>query len=265
MKPQLFVTAMVGVLVSASVALAQKSAAPSASELSEITARGRRLAAYDSAASHATDAVQELHPAEGIVRRYIAKQTISGWVVGFGRLNDAGDAFLLAYEATQAGGPQHFTVESLNPPTEDADFYFQAARAIDTALKDFEASAPKRRFNVAVLRAEADQLYVYIYPAQETKGVFVMGADARYLMSPDGSSIVEKRQMHKSIIERKMNLGDGRKVAAGVHGHVLSDLPEDSDVFYVLSRKPYIPEEVVTKDRKMYEIQADGTIVAKEF
>jgi hypothetical protein len=42
---------------------------------------------------------------------------------------------------------------------------------------------------------------------------------------------------------------------------VLSNLPEDSDVFYVLSRKPSIPEYIGTMDEKIFVVQVDGTIL----
>jgi hypothetical protein len=257
MKTRHFVTALIAALVCVSVALAQKGGAPSAAELAEITARGRMLAAYDTAAWHATDAVQAMHPAQGSIRRYIAKQTINDWVVGFGRLNDAADKFFVAYEATQAEDPQHFTVKTYEPPQEETGFYFYSARAIDTALRDFQG--PNRPFNVAALPAASEQHYVYVYPAQTDKSVFVMGADARYLMSPDGLTIVEKRQMHKSILENKVP-GDGAKLAGGYHTHVLSDIPEDTDVFYVLIRKPPVPEYVGSLKHVVYVVNVDGTI-----
>ena len=45
------------------------------------------------------------------------------------------------------------------------------------------------------------------------------------------------------------------------HTHVLSNTPEDSDVFYVLSRKPLVPEYVgIAADKKIYVIETDGNI-----
>lgn len=262
MKARHLVPALIAWLVFATVGLAQKGAAVSATELAEITARGRLLAAYDSAAWHATDAVEAMHPAQGSFHKYIGKRTPTGWVVIFGRFGDAGDKFLVAYEATQAEDAQHFSVKHYDPPQEDRGFYFHAAIAIDTALHDFQG--PTRRYNVAVLPADSDHLFVYVYPAQIDKSVFVMGADARFLVSGDGSTIIDKHQMHKAIIEFR-DPGEGKRPVAGMHGHVLSDSPEDSDVFYVLSRKPSLPEGVVTKSRTIYMIEIDGSIGVKKF
>src|ERR1017187_652786 len=73
---------------------------PSDSDLAAITDRGILLAGYDQAAANATDAVQATHPPDGKVTRYIAHKTATGWIVDFGRLNEAHDKFLVAYEAT---------------------------------------------------------------------------------------------------------------------------------------------------------------------
>src|SRR4051812_32773169 len=78
---------------------------PSPEVLAKITEHGRRIAAYDRAAWHATDAVLALSPAKGAVKRYIAKQSDGGWTVAFGRINDAGDAFLVVYEAVPGKQP----------------------------------------------------------------------------------------------------------------------------------------------------------------
>jgi hypothetical protein len=78
-----------------------KSDLPSQEELAAITARGRIMAEYDVAAWHATDVVQDLKPEKGSTRYYIAKKLDAGWVVVFGRLNEAHDRFLTVYQANQ--------------------------------------------------------------------------------------------------------------------------------------------------------------------
>lgn len=224
----------------------------------DVTARGRALYEYDQAAWHATDAVQTEHPPEQSVGRYIARKLDSEWTVAFGHLNDARDKFLVAYEATQGSTLDQFAVKKFDPPEEDTSFYLSAARAIDTALHDFHGE--QRPYNVAVLPAASDQLYVYVLPAQTENGVYPLGGDARYLISTDGKSIIEKRQLHKTIIENREQLPKGAAVQMGWHTHVLSDVPEDTDVFYVLTRKPAIPEMIGTTDKKLYEINTDGAI-----
>src|ERR1700686_1757471 len=92
------------------VGKASASSKPSDAELAAITARGVLLAEYDAAAWQATDAVKAAHAIESRVGRYIARKTDAGWVVDFGRLNEAGDKFLLAYEAVQTENATQFEV-----------------------------------------------------------------------------------------------------------------------------------------------------------
>jgi hypothetical protein len=226
--------------------------------MSDVTARGLALYEYDPAAWHASDALQAIHPPTQDLGRYIAHKSGAAWEVAFGHLNDTRDKFLIAYQATQGATFQEFTVAKLDPPQEDTSFYLFAARAIDTALHDFHGQ--KRPYNAALLPASGSQLYVYIVPAQTENGVYPLGGDVRYLLSPDGNTIVEKRQLHMSIIDNRGNVPKGTTVAAGMHTHVLSDVPEDTDVFYVLTRKPSMSELIGTRNRKLYEISVDGTI-----
>lgn len=231
---------------------------PSNKELAEITARGILLAEYDQAAWHATDAVQATHPLEGSVRRYIARKTTTGWVVDFGRLDAANNKFLIAYEAVQADAPTHFEVTKLEPERQDADFDLAAAKAMDLAQRDF--GAVNRPYNIAVLPATPEGIFVYLYPAQVKVGVYPYGGDVRYLMSSDGATIIAKRQMHKTVLEyTPANVPSGDAAAGGFHTHVLTDLPEDTDVFLVLSRQPKVPE-FVGAGGHVYEISVDGKI-----
>jgi hypothetical protein len=254
--------ALVAVLVISCLSLAEKKTRagplPSTSELAAITARGRMLEEYDVAAWHATDAVEELKPDKSVAPLYIARKIDNGWEVAFGRPNEEQDAFLIVYQASPGATPTEFTVKKADPPIEDHGFYLAAAKAIQTASRDF--GKPGRPYNTYVLPTENGELYVYLLPAQTVDGIYPLGGDVRYTISSDGSSIVEKRQMHKTIIENKDPLKPGQKLEAGYHTHVLSNVPEDSDVFYVLSRRPLIPEYVGTMDKKIFVVHTDGTI-----
>jgi hypothetical protein len=237
----------------------QSSPKPSDQDLAAITHRGTMLAAYDQAAWHATDAVQLTHPPAGIVQRYIARQTATGWTVDFGHLNSDATKFLTAYEAIQTDAPNHFAVGQFDPAREDTGFNLFAARAIDLALKDFRgvANVP---YNVAVLPGGTRGVLVYLYPAQTKDGVYPYGGDARYFVSPDGTTIYEKRQLHKTVLESiPTQLPKDTTPAAGYHTHVLTDLPEDTDVFLVLSRQPHVPE-YITAGGHIFKIETDGTI-----
>jgi hypothetical protein len=225
-------------------------------DLAAITARGRLLAEYDIAASYSTDAVQAKNPDEGSVSRYIARKIDGKWTVAYGRFSPGGSKFLIVYEAKQADTPEKFTVEKRDPPLEDAGFFLFAARGIEVASRDFPRE--NRDYNISVLPAESNQFYVYFVPAQMAEGVYPLGGDARYLMSPDGLTIVEKRQLHKSIVDTKVD-SSAKNPAPGHHTDETGDVPEDTDVFYVLWRKPSSPEYVKAGE-KNYLINADGTI-----
>lgn len=234
---------------------------PSAAELAAITQRGRLLAEYDAAAGRATDAVLATHPQEGTSNRYIARETEVGWVVDFGRLNATGDKFLIVREAVQSGSFGQFRVKNFDPAREDTGWNLAAARGIETAMRDFHGT--DRPYNVAVLPVRDGGMYVYLYPAQVKDGVYPLGADVRYRISRDGTKIVEKRQMHKGIIEYASRSAVGEKEAGGYHTHVLSEVPEDTDVFLVLTRRPRVPE-FVGAGPYMYTIAVDGTITVAD-
>lgn len=232
---------------------------PSAADLNAITERGILLNEYDQAAWHASDAVQTANPKTVEGQRYVAKKENGKWNVVFGKLNAEKNLFQINYEAVQQAKPQEFSVSAEPAQRTDNGFYLFAARAIDAALQDFQGE--NHPYNVAVLPAPQEQLFVYVYPAQTKPRIYPLGGDVRYLFSADGTKIMEKRQMHKSIIEATSPPKE--KVVFDYHTHVLSDLPEDTDVFHVLTQDPRKPCMVMTA-HFMYEIGSDGAISIKK-
>ena len=239
---------------------AKASPKPPASELVAITARGKMLAAYDTAAWQATDAITTAHPKANLSGRYIARLTEAGWVVDFGRLNDAGDNFLVAYEATQTHSSARFEIRRFDPMREDVGWDVTASKGIEAAIKDF--GERDRPYNIAVLPRTQGGMYVYLYPAQVKADVYPLGADVRYCLSPDGTKIIEKRQMHRTILEYAQ-AGSSETVAGGYHTHVLSDLPEDTDVMLVLTRQPRVPE-TVGAGAYIFNIDVSGNIAVSD-
>jgi hypothetical protein len=232
---------------------------PSDAELASITQRGRALAAYDQAAWHAIDAVQMANPKTAQGQHYLAHFENERWTVVFGYLNSDKTKFLITYEAAQSNKLQVFNVSHDEPPKEDTGFYLFAAQALEIALSDF--GRPSRPYNAAVVPASENRLYVYLYPAPLKANVYPLGGDVRYVISADGQKILEKRQLHKTIIEASPT--KRKKAGAGVHTHVLSDVPEDTDVLYVLQQDPPTPEMIGTA-HFIYEITADGSIRIKQ-
>ncbi len=228
---------------------------PSGLELSEIAARGRALSEYDSAAWHAGDAVIALKPSQDTIQRYIARKTDKGWIVAFGRFDAPKTKFLIVYEAIQRSTPTEYQVTKHEPPQADSDVYFRAAKAHELVTKAFLGDEkPQRPYNISVLPTASGDWYVYAIPAQTDLAVLPFGGDVRYTVSADGTSIIEKRQMHKIVLEEKVG-----SAQFNFHTHILSNLPEDSDVFYALTRKAEKGELLVTR-KYCYRISADGSV-----
>ena len=241
--------------------VAEKQKPPSEADLASVTARGRMMAEYDVAAWHATDAVQsaitekEKKKLHGF---YVAQKQDKRWAVVFGGLNDKEDRYLVFYEAIEGTTPTEFSVKKYDPPREDTGYNLISARAIGIATKDFER--PTRPYNTYVLPQSDGRFYVYMLPAQTQDDIYPLGGDVRYLFSTDGTTILEKHQMHKTVLEFDYRKDQGKSLQAGLHTHVLTNSPEDSDVFFVLSRKPLVPEYVGTLDKHVYTVLTDGTI-----
>ncbi|HEY0461230.1 MAG TPA: hypothetical protein VGC97_18990 [Pyrinomonadaceae bacterium] len=238
-------------------AFAQREKPGSEMELAEITRRGKMLAEYDTAAWHSTDAVMALSPKEGSFNLYIGKKIGNAWTVAYGKLNEKKDKFLIAYETVQQAKPEDFKVETFNKRKEDAEYFLAAAKSLELTKAAF-VRAEERPYNTAVLPASYGQFYIYFIPAQTENGIFPLGGDTRFLVSKDGSKIVETRQLHKAIIE--FQVPTGIKPESGFHTAILDDIPEDTDVFHVLAREPKVPEMIVTQ-KFVYQIKIDGTIV----
>jgi hypothetical protein len=257
------VTGAVLLMASAGVAMqlatGQEVTPPAKEELAAIAERGRLLYEYDQASWHASDAVQMANPKSVEGQRYIAKKEAGKWTVVFGKLNEDRSRFRVSYEAEEQATLRQFAMRPEPAEREDEGFFLYAARAIELAMKDFGAAS--RPYNVAALPAPSEQLYVYLYPAQTKARVYPLGGDVRYLVSADGTKTLEKRQMHKTILET--GPVTGKKVVSGVHTHILSDLPEDTDVFHVLTRDPPVAELVGTA-HFTYQVKTDGTIQIEE-
>jgi hypothetical protein len=240
--------------------IGQTKTPPSAAELAEIAARGQALAEYDQAAWHAGDAVEALHPVRATVARYVAQKTPGGWTVAYGAFDPAHTRFLINYEAKQGANPTEYTVVKHDPVIEDTDFYFHAASALDAAVKDFYASVhPSRPYNISVLPAKTGDWFVYAIPGQQNLAILPYGGDLRYTVSGDGARILDRRQMHRSVQEESMP-SDGSRPYFGFHTHILSDLPEDSDIFYAITRKAQQGEWIATQ-QYVYEITPDFSLV----
>jgi hypothetical protein len=254
------VAALVATSMHGSLGVAQAAKPfPAADSLKAITERGIALARYDAAAWHASDAVMALRPSVDEVTGYVALPTPDGWLVAFGRFTAARDTFLVAYEARQVpANPDSFVVSVKRPAQAHTGDIARAARAVAVARADFGTA--NRPYNFAVLPAGAAEWHVYAMPAQQRLDAWPLGGDVRYLVSGDGRSILAKRRLHNQILEvaRRATAGPD-KLVAGTHSAVLDDIPEDTDVFHVLVRRPSVPEFIVT-DAFLYRVEPTGAI-----
>jgi hypothetical protein len=234
--------------------------------LAAITARGRALYEYDQAAAKGTDAIFSLKPqptTKGLTH-YLCIHTSRGWRVVFPQWDMSHLHIMVAYEATESIPDKTYKARKVDPPqAAGGDLQIEAV-ALELALSDFESpEKPKRPYNTAVLPAPHGQFYVYLYPGQIKENVWPIGGDYRYTISSDAQSIVDKHQMHKAIQDSAPKAGSNE--VAGYHFHVVTDLPEDTDVLYVLNRKPAMPEYVGINQGKMFFlINTDGTITTAE-
>ncbi len=247
MKKVLFLAILF--LVQSSLVFAQ----PSQGVLDQISQRGILLSEYDQAAWIATDAIMSSNPDKDLIQGYVAQKFGDEWDVIFGAMTEEKDAFVVHYKYSQ----NLERSKKQRIPYLDKGFYYQAAVAIDKAFEDFnKINQYNRPFNTTVI-PQGDNFYVYIYPAPIKQNIYPLGGDWRYLVSGETFKILEKRQLHKSIIEPKVPLKES--MVSGYHIAILDDIPEETDVLHVLTRKPSIPEIIATQ-KYVYEIKIDGSI-----
>ncbi|HKG93142.1 MAG TPA: hypothetical protein VKA84_14655 [Gemmatimonadaceae bacterium] len=247
-----------GLPLAAQAASERTSARVPQAELAAVTERGRRLAAYDVAAWHATDAVRALGPSPGEITGYVARELAPGeWEVAFGRLSEAADTFYVAALARQGAGPTQFEARRLTPAAPDTGYYARAARANAQAVRAFGAA--DRPYNVAALPADGGDWWVYVVPAPTRPGGWPLGGDARFRVRGDGSAIIERRQLHDSVLEMDPPPPGGEPITHTFHTHLRSERPEDTDVFWVLRRGLAVPDYVFTATF-IFRVNVDGSI-----
>jgi hypothetical protein len=232
-------------------AFAQEKPALPKVDLAAITARGHALFEYDQAAALGTDAIFALKPDPKGLAHYVCTRTPSGWVISVFRWNESHDQLLVVYEAQEKGGK--FVARKLDKPVPADSGLLAKERALETATADFPR--PNRRYNMAVLPASDGNLYVYLYPGQTREDVWPLGGDIRYTISSDGKTIVEKRRLHNALRDNVIRSNQ----KAGYHLHDVTDVPEDTDVFFVLNRKPPMPE-IIGTSKQLYAIDKEGNI-----
>lgn len=223
-----------------------------------ITLRGRLIAEY---LTSVRIAVRELNARVNEMRdlNYVAEKTDTGWVVAAGKPSADGTAFLIEEEVRLQLDQREPLIKKNQPPLADKSSIYLASKAIGVVSRNF-LKEHGLQAEIVVLPAGSEN-YVYILTARAIRGGYLFGRDARYLISSDSSKILETHWMHKSILEFDEGT-EGHKAVAGVHTHLQTDAPEESDVAYVLLRKPSVPEFIRAKNRT-FIVEPDGTIRSK--
>jgi len=161
---------------------------------------------------------------------------------------------LIAYQATQTGAADSFSATAFDPPRPSVGLERDAAVAI--ALVPVDSLKLTRIYNVAVLPADAvRQFWVYLTPAPTRAGITPLGGDWRFLVAADSARVLARRQLHRAVLEYALP----DSAVSGMHTAIVDDVPEDTDVFYVLSRRP-LRQELVVSEHYFYQVCTDGTI-----
>lgn len=229
---------------------------PSRDELNAITARGRELAAYDLVARGATTALLTKRPSKDDVNTCVVLRNRDGWHVSFGKLNEKRTAFIAAYDVACRNDLTAYTVRKNIPPAPDTSGLLLRALAAETARAKFTPVA-QRPYTSMVLPSVEGKMWVYLYPSQTRNDVFPLGGDTRFLVSADGKTVLEKRQMHVSILD--LATPTGKQPTYGYHTAVIDDRPEDTDIMYVLGRVPRVPEMIKTNSL-VFKVDTTGNI-----
>ena len=240
---------------------AQDRACPADSQLAGITARGRALAAHDRAAWYATDAFLATKPDTAGLESYVVVQEGEDWRVHFGRLDTASAAFAVGYDVRRAGADSvhdGFVATRVRPFRRESGAVAGAAAALKTGRATF--GPLQRPYVFSALPASGGEWWVYATPAVTREGVWPLGGDVRYRVSADGRRVLATRQLHRTILEwSPPRDSSGNAPVSGFHSAILDVVPEDTDVFHVLQRRPQVPEMVVT-DGWVFRIDTNGEI-----
>jgi hypothetical protein len=235
---------------------------PSDSVLAQITERGRAIAGYERAAWSATAKLLAAHSDLKLAQRHVAFRTDTGWTVAFGRLSASRDTFYVSHLAAPAviDGiriDSMMQISALPSPRSDTGYLLRAARAIDTAGTLFGPT--KRPYDRVVLPAPDGGWWVYLLPAPNGLGSYPLGNDMRYRVTADARQVLEARRLHLGIVEFDRSNRADAQYAASSHNTEIDNLPEDTDVSHVLSRRPLVLGYVFTT-QFLYMINEDGSV-----
>jgi hypothetical protein len=192
------------------------------------------------------------------VRKLISRKTTNGWEVALGELTESGNEFRVSTIATP-GMQTTWASRVFDPPLADTGYFARAARAIETALVMFHPAARRPYTATAIPAEDGPWWWVYVYPSPLQEGVWPRGGDMRFRVSADGRVITESRRLHDEITEYSVRSARMTAVTADGLSILKGNVPEDTDVFHILQRRPALPE-LLTAGKHRYRIDVDGRI-----
>jgi hypothetical protein len=228
---------------------------PSQDSLNGISKRGMMLARYHFLAMAAAWSFEAEPGTEDQVPILMVRPDLERAEAVFGRLSDDSTSFLVAYAGLQDEGAATFTIRRNDPPVPDTGYFARAMRAQALANRDF--GSWDRPFLSAPILADNGDFWVYVFPAARPP-VYPVGGDYRYRVSSDGRRILDKRRLHNTVQEYRGSSERGEMVAQ-MSTAVLDDVPEDTDVYHVLTRRPSTPQYIITEGY-VFRIEVNGAI-----
>ena len=233
---------------------------PSTLVLSQITKRGKDLYEYDKACSQATDALLAQVKSAASFKLFVAYPEHDLWHVAFGSMSDDGESFLVAYEATLKPN-KPVEIKSYDIFKLDKGEFLKRAQALTACQAKMKSTGPLMNYAAIPNESDKKSYWVYQFPGTTEPGVYLLGGDVRYLVSNSDHKILETRQMHHSVIPwpKRGDLPNDAHLQGGCHSAIVADVPEDTDVFHVLLRKPQLPEYIATANW-IFCVEVDGSI-----
>ena len=155
----------------------------------------------------------------------------------------------LAFYEVKLGDGQPPRISDVNPPAPldpDAEVRFKAIHAADPP-RDPDFLLCSKTYNSVVLPASLvgkQGWLVYLLAATHEPKVAVVGGHHRFLISPDGSRILEHTQLSRSCLNLKQDTSDGFKPEAMFASHLVTSAPIETHVF--VSLQHHMPFVVLT-------------------
>ncbi|MGC4067451.1 MAG: hypothetical protein QM784_22950 [Polyangiaceae bacterium] len=198
---------------------------------------GQEIFEQDSISARATDALRsKVKTLDPRTRGWLTLKNGEQWTVPF--LIRDGNALDVLYRVKFKnfldGSPE---VEISDPPTPADDGIGKMFAARETAMQQ-QFQACSDRYNTVVLPATAlgkEGWLVYLLAATTEPNVVVSGGHHRFLVSPDGTKILDHFQFTKACLNLPFpKVERGERVGAMMITHLTSDTPTEMHVFLSL-------------------------------